>query len=118
LTQKHSSQPFNHDVSDAFFRAGMIESWGRGIEKMVTACEKAGFPLPELRYETSGLWVLFPYKPKGQSGEKLGEKLGEKRAAIVNAMTENPKVTTKELAETLKISTTAIEKKYTIPKSS
>jgi predicted HTH transcriptional regulator len=49
--------------------------------------------------------------------KKSGEKLGEQRAAIANAMTENPKVTTKGLAETLKISTTAIEK-YTIPKNS
>jgi ATP-dependent DNA helicase RecG len=63
LTQKHSSEPFNPDIANAFFRAGMIESWGRGIEKMVAACEAAGLPLPELRYETSGLWVVFGYKP-------------------------------------------------------
>jgi ATP-dependent DNA helicase RecG len=26
LTQKHSSRPFNPDIANAFFRAGMIES--------------------------------------------------------------------------------------------
>ena len=34
LTKKHSSQPFNPDVAGVLFRAGMIEAWGRGIEKI------------------------------------------------------------------------------------
>ena len=34
LTSKHASQPFNPDIASTFFRAGMIEAWGRGIEKM------------------------------------------------------------------------------------
>lgn len=32
---KHSSQPYNPDVANAFFRAGMIETWGRGIERIM-----------------------------------------------------------------------------------
>ncbi len=31
---KHSSHPFNPLIANAFFRAGYIESWGRGIEKI------------------------------------------------------------------------------------
>ncbi len=38
LTAKHSSQPYNPDIANAFFRAGMIEAWGRGIEKVVQTC--------------------------------------------------------------------------------
>ncbi len=59
LTEKHSSQPFNPDVANAFFRAGMIESWGRGIERVVNACLQAGVPAPEWRHEQTGLWVVF-----------------------------------------------------------
>ncbi|MFZ4526792.1 MAG: ATP-binding protein, partial [Chlorobium sp.] len=51
----HSSQPFNPDVANAFFRAGMIEAWGRGIERIMQECVKAGVPEPELRYERTGL---------------------------------------------------------------
>jgi ATP-dependent DNA helicase RecG len=36
--------------------------------------------------------------------------LGETRAAIIQAMQDNPKVTAKRLAEILGISTTAVEK--------
>jgi len=40
-------------------RAGMIEAWGRGIERIMEACRAAGSPLPRLRYESTGLWVEF-----------------------------------------------------------
>ncbi|BFU89321.1 MAG: hypothetical protein NTAFB01_05080 [Nitrospira sp.] len=43
-------------------------------------------------------------------GEKLGERLGETRAAIVQSMKNNPRVTVSELAKHLHLSTTAIEK--------
>jgi len=34
---KHPSKPFNPLLANAFFRAGYIESWGRGIEKILRA---------------------------------------------------------------------------------
>jgi ATP-dependent DNA helicase RecG len=37
LLGKHISIPYNPDIANAFFRAGFIESWGRGIEKVLTA---------------------------------------------------------------------------------
>ena len=67
LLRKHSSQPFNPDIANVFFRAGMIESWGRGIERIFEACEKADCPKPELRDETTGLWMEFPIKQQSQS---------------------------------------------------
>ena len=48
LLEKHSSEPYNPDVAHAFFRAGMIEAWRRGIEKILMACQAAGVPMPEL----------------------------------------------------------------------
>jgi ATP-dependent DNA helicase RecG len=63
LLDKHSSQPFNPDVANAFFRAGMIESWGRGIEKIIETCKIAGVPTPELRCESTGLWMVFHFMP-------------------------------------------------------
>ncbi|MEJ1397346.1 MAG: ATP-binding protein, partial [Candidatus Sedimenticola sp. (ex Thyasira tokunagai)] len=66
LLAKHASQPFNPDVANAFFRAGMIESWGRGIERIMDACAAAGAPAPLLQYEQSGLWITFNF-PAEQS---------------------------------------------------
>ena len=66
LKGKHPSQPFNPDVANAFFRAGLIEAWGRGIARMMQACRAAGTPPPVLRYEPSGLWVEFEIEPAEQ----------------------------------------------------
>lgn len=48
LLAKHPSQPFNPDIANAFFRAGMIEAWGRGIEQMQADCEAQSAPRPLL----------------------------------------------------------------------
>ncbi|MBN1960110.1 MAG: hypothetical protein JW841_04130 [Deltaproteobacteria bacterium] len=64
LKGPHPSQPYNPDIANAFFRAGMIEAWGRGIERMITACKNAGINRPQFRYEGSGLWTQFTYSPQ------------------------------------------------------
>ena len=61
LLRPHASQPHNPDVANAFFRAGEIEAWGRGIERIVSACRQAGVPEPQLRIEAGGLWMTFPF---------------------------------------------------------
>ena len=38
LLGPHPSQPFNPDIANAFFWAGEIETWGRGIDRVFRAC--------------------------------------------------------------------------------
>ena len=62
LTGEHSSRPHNPGIAYAFFRAGMIEAWGRGIRRIAHVCETAGNPAPEWKIEPGGgLWLEFPY---------------------------------------------------------
>jgi hypothetical protein len=80
LLSKHASIPFNPDVASVFFRAGMIESWGRGIERLLEACQEAHTPAPELRYEHTALWVEFRFLPKhtvSATPKITGEVTGE-----------------------------------------
>ena len=46
LMSKHASKPYNPAIANAFYLAGFIESWGRGIEKICQACEEDGSPAP------------------------------------------------------------------------
>jgi len=41
---KHSSQPANPDIARTLFLAGLIESWGRGIDLIRRACIVEGTP--------------------------------------------------------------------------
>jgi ATP-dependent DNA helicase RecG len=59
-------------VANAFFRAGMIEAWGRGIERIMEACRAAEVPAPVWRYEHTGLWVEFAYRVRGEVTGEVG----------------------------------------------
>ena len=59
LLSKHESIPYNPDIANAFFRAGLIESWGRGIERIIEACQQDNYPAPQWKLEPNGLWVVF-----------------------------------------------------------
>lgn len=69
LKEKHGSYPFNPEIANAFFRAGEIESWGRGIEKIMTICKDNGNPAPQFNYDGVGLWTILKYPLKQQSAQ-------------------------------------------------
>jgi ATP-dependent DNA helicase RecG len=41
LFEKHSSMPYNPKIADTFFKTGMIESWGRGFDKIKNASKES-----------------------------------------------------------------------------
>ena len=61
LLGPHPSHPYNPDIANAFFRAGEIETWGRGIDRVLRACRRAGAPDPKIRIEPGGLWFEFGF---------------------------------------------------------
>jgi len=53
----HSSYPRNPLIADACFKAGYIDSWGRGIEKITGACHAADLPEPAFEEAEGGMRV-------------------------------------------------------------
>ena len=47
LKKDHASRPRNPIIAQVFYLRGMIERWGRGTQKIVELCVKAGHPEPE-----------------------------------------------------------------------
>ena len=117
LLGKHSSHPFNPDVANAFFRAGMIEAWGRGIERIMQECETAGVPEPELRYERTGLWTVFYFLPEHAYGtttqimkvETPVETPVKTPDRILEMLKENPELTLADVAKAINKSLRAVE---------
>ena len=117
LTGEHSSRPHNPGIAYAFFRAGMIEAWGRGIRRIAHVCETAGNPAPEWKIEPGGgLWLEFPYSAayrrtadsllKDATADEAGQKRhvsGENRGGpgeAIEATTQETGSTTQETEET------------------
>jgi len=105
---------------------------GLAIEKIVRECREHGIDSPQYGFSMSGLMLTFHANPRqgahaagsapvgktaDRLGERLGERLGKTRAAIVQAMWANPQITITQLAESLGLSTTAVEKNLRILKT-
>jgi ATP-dependent DNA helicase RecG len=69
---------------------------------------KAGLSIPEIKH--GNFFTIILKRPDASINQQSGEKLGEKRQRILDAIRENNQITTKELAELIGISTTAIER--------
>jgi len=78
LKKWHLSRPRNEFLADAFFKAGMIEAWGRGTIKIVDECKKAGLPEPEFRQEFGGLSVRFRKADKAHERAQVEDQVGTK----------------------------------------
>ena len=102
LMQKHRSLPHNPDIANTFFRAGFIESWGRGIEKICNLCKEYGIAEPEYTVHPNDIMMMFkanepvnePVKlvlaviadNPNLSKEKIAEKIGMSRATVTRAL--------------------------------
>ena len=102
LKKPHSSCLRNELLADVFFKAGFIESWGRGTLKIVNRCKEKGLPEPEFSELTGGFLTCF-YKAEydvskdqfsmGLIDEKFGE--GSEKVRIVEKERVTEKVTKK-----------------------
>jgi ATP-dependent DNA helicase RecG len=93
-------------IANAFFRAGMVEAWGRGKEKMQADCKSAGVSAPKLRCEKTGLWVEFTNRVYGKTRIKTREITREK---ILDLIRKNPAITMRQMADEIGISRKGIE---------
>lgn len=52
-------------------RAGEIESWGRGIQRIIEACQAEGCPTPIFEYRAGGIWTTFHFGEEYMRGVGL-----------------------------------------------
>ncbi len=107
LLKSHRSMPYNPEIANVFFRAGEIEAWGRGFERILDVCKKADMPMPEFRYDESGLWTIFHFsdsytKTIQKTIQKTNWKISEFQNSIITYLKKNPKATQKELTQNIK----------------
>ena len=57
LFRQHSSKPRNLYIANTFFKAGFIDTWGRGYQKIREGFEPAGIPMPQVENFCGGVRV-------------------------------------------------------------
>jgi len=111
LLGSHASKPYNPDIARVFYRAGYIENWGRGIQKIRDACKAHGAEEPEYIVHGGDIMVKF----KALQSAIVTDSKGSNRhlggldggleitisSKVIKTIRNNPKITQKELvAET------------------
>ena len=75
IYKKHSSIPYNPKIADVFYKAGDIESWGRGFDKIMEVCKEEKAPYPVIDTDSRGIMVLC--KPCEKYNKLLRDKRGK-----------------------------------------
>ena len=92
LKVKHPSKPFNPDIANAFFRSGLIESWGRGTIKIINEAKAAKIPAPIFRFDDGGFYVIFNFVEVSAEDK------------VLDLIRENSEITIGQMSEILNIS--------------
>ena len=112
--------PANPDIANTFFRAGKVESWGRGIDLIRSTCLEQGFPPPRFNCDSTGFWINFDF-PKAanesaglRGAEETIKKIGETtqettQEQILASLRGQPSITRRELAKKIGLSADGIK---------
>ena len=120
LMEPHNSRPYNPDIANVFYRAGYIEHWGRGIQKICDACKELGAELPVYELIGNGLRVHFKAlesalidEPKTPNRQDVGKDVGLEvglAEKILDLILDDSEIKMSEMAEKLAVTTRTIER--------
>jgi ATP-dependent DNA helicase RecG len=120
LMKPHDSVPYNPDIANVFYRAGYIEHWGRGIEKICDECKALGAEPPRYELLGHGLRVFFNALPnalideakalKHQKTDKAGALEDALVLRVIEILKEQPDISQEALGNHLGISRRVVQK--------
>ena len=133
LMSKHTSKPRNPKMAQVFYRAGFIEAWGRGYEKIMKAFDKANLTRPEFTVEQGGVTVVIyreifmsvrgdqqsnqnrtksePKPIQTDTNPIQNRTKSEERAIILGTIKDNPSITMDALSDRLKITKSSVQRR-------
>lgn len=97
LPRPHPSRPHNKLIADVFYKAGFIESWGRGTERIIEYCLSEGLPSPVFEWKMGCLYLTF-------INERINERINElsdTEASIYSLLGKAPDMRQADLADQL-----------------
>ena len=128
--KKHSSYPRNHNIANVFYKAGFVESWGRGFKKIAEEFERANLPLPTIEENGGGVMAIIQRKTVDEViaerdgnvgnmsvtnvGNVSVRKLSGRQRNIISMIEENPFVTAKEMSVTMSVTKRTIERNLSV----
>ena len=94
LTKEHASLPWNPNIANVLFRAGIIEQWGTGTTKIGQYCSDNGNPQPTWQERTGSLVIAFkpiPEPIKSTSTPQITPQVEGLLVDLINALATGEK---------------------------
>lgn len=130
LYGNHPSRPRNPKIAGAMFKAGFIDTWGRGYNKIYTGFKNKGLPIPTVADHFGGVQIVIERTVFKQLNKNVGENVGknvgsdvgnealtttqkkiaERYNAILEIIKSDPFITAVQLSEKLSVSDRTIER--------
>ena len=125
LMGRHSSKPRNRNIANTMFKAGFIDTWGRGYKKIRDGFEAAGIPLLKVQNFCGGVQVTVERTKFMQImnvgndvGKNVGNDVGnmsdvqltDRQKKICKLIKEYPQISAKGLSEVLSVVSRTIER--------
>ena len=129
LLREHESKPWNPLIAQAFYRRGIIETWGRGTLKIARLMRAAGLEPPVTTVRTGAVVVTFDVTaalaargwptektigktqtPGKTLGKTPGKMPGKTPDLILILLRETPALSIPDLASRLEKSESAVER--------
>lgn len=109
---KHASSPYNPNIAHVFYLAGFIESWGRGIEKIFSACKKDGVPQPVYTINPVDIMIEFT-APEDRviRLDRVTDKVTDDERTLLSFLIEDPGYTMLQLSDKMGISRKTVAQK-------
>jgi ATP-dependent DNA helicase RecG len=110
--KKGFSKPRNSLIADVFYRANLIEKWGRGIPGIIGSCKVARDPEPEFDIDNLEFKIIFRFPKNLQTSLSLnleltqGQQLTERQQKIIEIIAHLKEAKAREIAGLLKESIT------------
>lgn len=122
LLKKHSSYPRNHNIANVFYKAGFVESWGRGYKKIAEEFDRAKMSLPIIEETGGGVMAIIQRKTMdeviAERGSNVGDmsetKLTARQRVIISIIQSNPAVSAKQMSVTLSVTSRTIERDLSV----
>lgn len=120
LYNKHSSKPRNRNIADTMFKAGFIDTWGRGYKKIRDGFEALGMSIPKVQNLCGGVQVTIErtrflqmsgfIDNVGSVGSLHVAKLSDRQKNIIKLIQDNPFISTQQMSVVLSVVKRTIER--------
>ncbi len=118
LFSVHESRQLNPNIAIGFFRAGLVERFGSGIQKIVDFCKENGNPKPRYSIYPEMITLKLQSRPENIKlalGELNGELNGglnglNRRKALLQTIQDNPSCTAADISTALMIPKRTIDR--------